>query len=264
VQQDKGLQLLEVADSLVEAAYREDPYAQLNGTSMASPHVAGVAALIVSAGVTEPDAVEKILKESARVPAAGPNKGTADPLKYGAGIIDAPAALKAARSNAGGWQLGLGLLLAGGIAAAARRRGLEVRLGPSYLGGVVLGASGLFFLPWLGRVGERASNLPFLHTLTFGFPSWDLSLLGPASHGNALFFSALVPFVLMATLYSVARLRGLLAGFALGVAGHLLFHAAAGFVDVRYVPNVLMLDQLWLALNAALCAAFAFLALRRS
>jgi serine protease len=239
-------------------------YDFVSGTSMASPHVAGVAALIVSAGVTEPDAVEKILKESARVPAAGPNKGTADPLKYGAGIIDAPAALKAARSNAGGWQLGLGLLLAGGIAAAARRRGLEVRLGPSYLGGVVLGASGLFFLPWLGSLGERASNLPFLHTLTFGFPSWDLSLLGPASHGNALFFSALVPFVLMATLYSVARLRGLLAGFALGVAGHLLFHAAAGFVDVRYVPNVLMLDQLWLALNAALCAAFAFLALRRS
>jgi serine protease len=242
----------------------KDGYFPFMGTSMASPHVAGVAALIVSAGVTEPDAVEKILKESARVPAAGPNKGVADALKYGAGIIDTPAALKAARSNAGGWQLGLGLLLAGAVAAAARKRGLEVRLGPSYLGGVVLGASGLFFLPWLGSLGERASMLPIVHTLTYGFPSWDLALLGPASHGNALFFSALVPFGLLTSLYGVTRLRGLLAGFAIGVAGHLLFHSVAGFVDVRYVPNVLMLDQMWLTLNAALCAGFAFLALRRS
>jgi serine protease len=242
----------------------KDGYFPFMGTSMASPHVAGVAALIVSAGVTEPDAVEKILKSSARVPAAGPNKGKADELKYGAGIVDAPAALKAARSNAGGWQLGLGLLLAGAVAAAARKRGLEVRLGPSYLGGVLLGASGLFFLPWLGGLGEQASSLPVLQTLTYGFPSWDLSLLGPAAHGNALFFSALVPFALLAALYSVPRLRGLLAGFALGVAGHLLFHAAAGFVDVRWVPNLLMLDQVWLALNAAACAGLAFLSLRRS
>jgi serine protease len=242
----------------------KDGYFPFMGTSMASPHIAGVAALVVSAGVTEPDAVEKLIRESARVPAAGPNKGSADPLKYGAGIVDAPAALKAARSNAGGWQLGLGLLLASAVAAAARKRGLDVRLGPSYLGGVLLGASGLFFLPWLGSLGERASSLPVLHTLTYGFPSWDLSLLGPAGHGNALFFSALVPFGLLAVLYGVPRLRGLLAGFALGVAGHLLFHAAAGFVDVRWVPNVLMLDQVWLALNAAAAAGLAYLALRRT
>ena len=39
------------------------------GTSMASPHVAGVAALVVGEGVTDPDAVEKILKDTARKPA---------------------------------------------------------------------------------------------------------------------------------------------------------------------------------------------------
>jgi serine protease len=35
------------------------------GTSMAAPHAAGVAALVVGEGVTEPAAVEKILEETA-------------------------------------------------------------------------------------------------------------------------------------------------------------------------------------------------------
>src|SRR6185503_7133401 len=43
-------------------------YLWFMGTSMASPHVAGVAALIVGAGVTKPDAVEQILLGTARRP----------------------------------------------------------------------------------------------------------------------------------------------------------------------------------------------------
>ncbi len=243
----------------------KDGYFPFMGTSMAAPHIAGVAALIVGAGVTEPAAVEKLIVESARAPAEGPNKGKAiDKLRYGAGIVDAPAALRKARSSAGGWQLGLGLVLAGAVAASARRRGLGVTLGPSYLAGVLFGASGLFFLPLLGSFGASVSTLPVLETLTRGFPSWDLSLLGPAGHGNALFFSALVPFGLLALLYGVPRLRGVLAGFAVGVAAHLVFHAVAGVTDVRWVPNVLMLDETWLLANAALAAGLAYLSLRRT
>jgi hypothetical protein len=103
------------------------------------------------------------------------------------------------------------------------------------------------------------SSWPVLSALTRGLPSWDLSLLGPAGHGNALFFSALVPVGLVALGGGIARLRAPLAGLCLGVAGHLLFTMAAGWIDVRWM----VWDGLWLVANAALLCAVAHLTLRR-
>ena len=235
----------------------KDGYYAFMGTSMASPHVAGVAALVVGEGVTDPDMVESILKDSARKP--NDQKFTAD--KYGAGIVDAPAAILKARAETGGWQLGLGLLMAGAVVASARRRGkLGIKLGPSYLAGVVAGASGLFFLPY---IAPAFSSMPVVHALTHGLPSWDLSLLGPSGHGNALFFSALVPLGLLALGYSVPKLRGVLAGVAVGVAAHLAFYAVVPVTTLHYVPHVFGLASIWLAVNAFACLAMARLALRR-
>lgn len=75
---------------------RFDRYASVGqqGTSMASPHVAGVAALIISQGVTNPAAVEALIKRTARP------LGTADPARpgwnndFGYGLIQARAALR--------------------------------------------------------------------------------------------------------------------------------------------------------------------------
>jgi serine protease len=221
-----------------------DGYFPFMGTSMASPHVAGVAALVVAQGVTDPDAVEKILKDSARAP----KDGKLDHAKYGAGIVDAPAAIKKAHGATGGLSLGLGLLLAGALAAHARRRGGVIALGPLYLGGVLLGAGGLFFLPWLGFL-----SLPF--------PSWDLAVLGVAAHGNPLFFSALAPLGLLALGFSVRRLRAPLAGFAAGVAAALVLNIVARTTDIQWLPGV-FLDDLWLGANALLSAVLAYTALR--
>jgi serine protease len=234
----------------------KDGYFAFMGTSMASPHVAGVAALVVGEGVTDPDMVEQILKDSARKPQN--QQYSTD--KYGAGIVDAPAAILKARSSTGGWQLGLGLLMAGAVVASARRRGLGVKVGPSLLGGVLFGASGLFFLPYLV---PAVSSLPVVHALTHGLPSWDLSLLGPSGHGNALFFSALVPLVLLAVGYGVPKLRGFLAGLAIGVAAHLAFFAVVPMTQLHYVPHAFGLASIWLFINAAVCLALARLALRR-
>ena len=231
-------------------------YYAFMGTSMASPHVAGVAALIVGEGVTDPDAVEKILKDSARKP----TNQTYTSDKYGAGIMDAPAAILKARSATGGWQLALGLVMAGAVAASARRRGLGVKLGPSYLVGMVVGASGLFFLPYLA---PSLSSEPVIHALTHGLPSWDMSLLGATSHGHALFFSALVPLGLLAVGYGVPRARVPLAGLAVGVAAHLAFFAVVPMITVSYMPSVFGLGSIWLAFNAVVCLGLARLALRR-
>ncbi len=237
---------------------RSDYFAYM-GTSMASPHAAGVAALVVGEGVTDPDAVEKILQDTARKP----SNQTYARDKYGAGIIDAPAAVKAARSRGGAWQLGLGLLMAGAVAASARRRGLGVSLagrnGAAYLGAVALGSAGLFFLPYLSA---DLASAPVLETLSRGLPSWDLALFGPLGHGNAVFFSAAIPLALLLVGYGMPKLRAPLAGLAVGVAAHLAFFAVAPLMIV-HVPAAFGFATVWLLANAAACLGIARLALRR-
>jgi len=240
-------------NTILPTDHTKDDYLFFMGTSMAAPHVAGVAALLVAAGVTSPDAVEKVLKETAR----HPKKVTWDE-RYGAGIVDAAAALKKARVHYGALQLGLGILVAGLVAVRIRDRGRGVRFGAGGIVGLVVGSSGLFFLSYLGL-----GRLPGLGFLAQGFPAWDAALLGADGHAHAAFYSLLGPVLLAGVLYGVPRLRGLIAGFALGVAAHLAFYFFFNLADVRWIPNLLWLDQIWLLANAAGALVLGYLVARR-
>ena len=239
-----------------------DDYYFFMGTSMASPHVAGVAALVVSQGVTDPDAVKDVLVSTARSPEGLTNKPEDYAAHYGAGVMDAAAAVKKAQAKTGGLPLAFGGALALGALALLRRKNVLGGFGVAGIAGLVVGASGLWFASWipgLSHVTEHLSALPGASLLLHGFPAWDQSLLGARGHGNPLFYSALAPIGLAALFYGARRLRGLLAGFALGVAGHLLAQAIAPTVDIRFIP----FDAAWLGLNAAAAALCGVLVARK-
>lgn len=128
-------------NTVVPGNIQKQDYLLFMGTSMASPHVAGVAALLVGAGVKSPAEVERVLRASARRPAH--YRGKHDD-RYGAGIVDAEAALRlvqgraVAKASCGGAAgqdgpvgpagMGLGLMMmgAGLLYLGLRRRSLLI------------------------------------------------------------------------------------------------------------------------------------------
>ncbi len=69
-------------------------YQGAQGTSMAAPHVAGVTALIISQGITDPDLVFQLLTRTT-TPIAGPEISP----EYGWGLLNAAAALEGERAR---------------------------------------------------------------------------------------------------------------------------------------------------------------------
>lgn len=243
------------------------------GTSMAAPHVAGVAALIKSVGVEEPNAIAKILKESAlTIPDDALNH-------FGAGIVNANEAVKQAqrgnldvkdffrwlRENG---YLNLKFWFDGGAVALLPK--LAMVLG-SYLlawflknylpiwsfslaGGLVTGSSGLFFLRGLYRFD--IPHFPF-RLLGSSIPE-----LGGAIQGspllNPVFASVLIPFCLVALLLGHPSWKWFAVGSTLGVASCLALSAA---ID----PGMVWLGdglvaRSFLAVNAILCVGLGYLA----
>src|SRR5260221_9682117 len=113
---------------------------------MASPHVAAAAALLVSLGVTRPEAVESYLRTAAQNVGAVP--GDPDRKLAGAGELRAGDAIADAA-------LQRNILRIAGLMAAmvlafrlAKKKGSDVRWSsPALWAGAILSGLGLFFLP---------------------------------------------------------------------------------------------------------------------
>jgi len=212
----------------------EEVFLGLQGTSMAAPHVAGVAALIKATGVEQPDQILKALTESAR-------KIQDDGLNYyGAGQLNAEAAVTLGARGTISFQdffrwlrdsgyFNPGFWIDGGVVALLPKILMVVG---SYLlawflrvyfpftwswtlaSGLVAGSSGLFFLKGF---------------YIFDLPQWPFRLLGSSipelgntlqgtNPFNPLFASVLIPIVLMALLLGNQQWKWFAIGSSLGIA----------------------------------------------
>jgi serine protease len=139
---------------------RGDDYYAFQGTSMACPHVAGVAALIEAQGITDPARVRELLTQT-----AVPN---GDTNKYGAGILSAARATE----------------------RAAQETDIKVRH-------LVFFGAALLLLGVGGRRKQLSLRLVMAAALGLGMfaPDWFSSLFGADSALNLLTFSALAPIL---------------------------------------------------------------------
>ena len=233
----------------------EPTFALYMGTSMAAPHVAAAAALLISRGVSNPDEVERLLRES-----ASDEDGTWK-RRYGDGILDLDAALTAHLLGTGLWHTG-GALLLSLLAFWGLRRQDPLSLGVtpntfSFWGGLALGSGMFFALPLL------LPSSAFVYLLSQPLSGWDQWLLGPGAR-NPLAVSALIPFFLIASLLGLPRGRHLAAGIGIGTGALLITDAWRHTYDVAWLPGIGVVDQGWLIVNGLLCVSLGYLSLKRS
>lgn len=268
-----GSETGKIIQNTVNPRTGESVFAGFQGTSMAAPHVAGVAALIRSTGIDNPDEVRDILKQSSR-------KVQEDHLnKFGSGHLDAGAAVELAlkgkitfndffRWLRKSGYLNLGFWIDGGAVALLPKLGMVIgsyllawfwrnylpMMALSLNSGLIFGSSGLFFLQGL---------------YWFDLPQWPMRLAGSSipelgnvvlgnSSLNPLFASFLIPLGLIILLIGSPKLKWFAIGSSIGVAACL---AITAFTE----PNLWLLGtgalaQGYLLINAFLCLGLAFLA----
>src|SRR5262245_41503672 len=243
------------------ADFRKPVLAEYQGTSMATPHVAGVAALLFAAGAQTPAEVEEAVFEGAQSEGAWAPKG-------GHGRLDALGALQALGKAAAPvdwapliWSGALLALLLLSLKVKVRPGYLNVLLNPATLLPLLLSTVGLWFLKllWQRFVGHPPAAA---EVLSLPIPDWERILFGRGRLASPLMSSALVPG--LAALFAIRwrALRPVVAGLSLGFAGFLLYAAWAKAPGIAYLPFT-FLARPWLVINGIVAALVCRSMLRR-
>ncbi len=265
-----------ILQNTIDAETGESIFAAFQGTSMASPHVAGVAALIKAMGVEDPEQIANVLKESSRAIEQ-------DPLNhFGSGQLDAAGAVQLAAKgqlnfrdffrwlrengylNPGFWIDGgavallpkIAMVLGSYLLAWLLQNYLPFAWNWSMHTGLVAGSSGLFFL--------RGFYI-------FDLPQWPMRVmgssvpeLGGAIQGSAvlnpIFASVLIPGILVVLLLGHSQWKWLAIGTTIGVASCLAVSAVVS--PAVWGLGSGFVAQAFLVVNAVLCFALARLAIK--
>ncbi|WP_394838199.1 S8 family peptidase [Pendulispora rubella] len=217
-------------------------FGTFNGTSMASPHVAGSAAMLVGLGVTEPGAVRHALERGAT-----PKD---EPQLYGAGVLDVGKSVVNAYWTHVAARLAALFAVFLFVSRRIKKAGGDVASGPGVLFGALLAGVGLLpFAPLLG-LASHAGPMRWLVELAMRpLGEWDL-VLGTSMHRWLPLASALPTMALTAFFFGAKRLRPTIGGFAVGSAA--LLTTVAIFADVAFPLGGILL-RVWTVLNALVC-----------
>jgi len=220
-------------------------FLEFQGTSMATPHVAGAAAVVWSATAGGADHVKDVLQSSS-VDLGDPGH---DPI-FGHGRLDLGAAVQhiAVRERGAAFAFAAFLTwLLGGMFGAThgRKRAMAT---------AAVTAGGLFFLPLLPIAPSAVVEL-------LGRPLllWADPLLGAGWARHPVVLSAALPVVATFILGPSKRLGPWVAGLSAGIGAHLLFGAVSGALAPSWLPGILGTG--WLGLHGLIslgCAVAAF------
>lgn len=224
-----------------------EEFRKLAGTSMATPHVAGAAALLMGSGITNPDTVEQILMDNTSKPGNSFTRvftGNEREL-YGAGILNIGKALTYTVWKASLLRLGLIFLFTVLLTKMVKK---EERL-PKNLG-YVLGAM-LFGVGLTALVPFVSSSLELpLFFLAHPVPEWDM-FYSANLHNYLPLATFLLPLGLSTLCYNLPKVRPLVAGISVGTAAYFVSALALQLVTTSTVGLTLM--SIWGVLNVGVC-----------